>query len=103
VASALLGAPAFAQEPNPNQLRLTANCGPIEELLAALADDYGEYPTNRGIAENGGKPFGPAIVTSNQKTGTFTVILGRPDGKGCVVLAGSGWEALEAGKPGSPA
>jgi hypothetical protein len=103
VASALLGAPAFAQEPNPNQLRLTANCGPLDGLLASLADDYGEVPTDSGIAENGGQAFGPAIVTSNPKTGTFTVILGRPDGKGCVVLAGIGWSALEAGKPGNPA
>ena len=35
------------------------------------------------------------------RPGIATIFPNR--GKGCVVLAGSGWEALEAGKPGDPA
>lgn len=60
-----------------------------------LASKYGEHPVAAGVAQSG-----MVYVTANPETGTFTVLLRRPDGISCILVAGRGWAQHEPAKPG---
>ncbi len=63
-------------------------CGPHGQILRALAERWGESPAGMGIVANG---FVVEFVT-NAVTGSFTVVITRPGGVTCVVMAGENWE-----------
>lgn len=63
-------------------------CGAHEEIIRTLAERWGESPAGMGIVTNG---FVIEFVT-NSETGSFTVIMTRPGGATCVVLAGENWQ-----------
>lgn len=63
-------------------------CGTHEEIIRTLAERWGERSAGMGIVANG---FVIEFVT-NPETGSFTVIMTRPGGATCVVLAGENWE-----------
>lgn len=67
-------------------------CAPRDKLLQQLAENYGE--TRRA----GGVQGGHAVVEvyASAETGSWTIVLTRPDGDACAVAAGQSWSE-EAG------
>jgi len=89
LAVALIGAPALAQSPTP--------CAPREKMVSQLQDKYGE--TRRGVGlQNKGSI---TEIYASEKTGTWTIIVTRPNGTACAVAAGEAWldEIAEAVAP----
>jgi len=89
LALALEGLPAAAQAP--------AFCAERRAIAEKLDEGYGEKPVAVGLAEGG-----LVIEVFASGTGTFTILLTRPDGVSCVAAAGEGWESLPAHGPGRP-
>jgi ABC-type enterobactin transport system permease subunit len=80
--------PAIAQEaPQP--------CGPTGTVEARISKQYGESLVGAGIV-----PGGVLFTTANPETGTFTIMLRRPDGVTCVMMGGTGYAFQEPKKPG---
>jgi hypothetical protein len=78
---ALLAMPAHAQQ----------QCGPRAQLVAKLAEKYGETQRTMGYVSGG-----PAITAvmetyANDDTGSWTIILAKPDGSACMLASGGGW------------
>jgi hypothetical protein len=79
-----------------------SNCMAREIVTGVLIDQYGESITGEGLVTMGGVP---AIlqVWSSPETGTFSVVITRPDGIACVAASGENWIALEPqSDPGEP-
>ncbi len=75
-------------------------CGPRDAVTSALADRYGE--TRRGVGLGDGNMV--MEVYASSETGTWTILITRPDGLSCLAASGSGYEALTDAMPeGDPA
>lgn len=74
-------------------------CAPSAKVEAGIAKQYGESLAAVGMATNDGV----VAVLANPTTGTFTIILRRPGGLSCLVIAGKGFTLVPAEKtvPGS--
>lgn len=70
-------------------------CGPTGIVEKRIADQYGESIVGAGIVAGG-----ILFVTSNPQTGTFTIMLRRPDKQTCVLMGGTGYATQEPMKPG---
>ncbi len=70
-------------------------CAAREAVLRQLNENYGERPVATGLVSNG-----TVIEVLAARSGTWTILVTRPDGTSCVVAAGEGWEDLadEEGK-----
>lgn len=86
VSCALLGAvlalgfsPANAQ----------TSCGPREQLVKLLADQYKEDPVGIGLAQPGS-----VLEVFASSAGTWTMVMTMPDGKACLIAAGDNWEMV---------
>ena len=66
-----------------------AMCGERRAIVATLDKTYSETPVSVGLASNGA-----IIEIFASPTGTFTIILTRPNGLTCVMAAGENWEDL---------
>jgi hypothetical protein len=94
---ALLALPAHAQQ---------QQCGPRDKMIAQLAEKYGETQRTMGYV---GPP--PAITSvmetyANEDTGTWTILLAKPDGTACMIASGGGWigdDPVDLGPPGERA
>lgn len=64
-------------------------------MAEQLASKYGEQPIAAGVAQSG-----MVYITANAETGTFTVLLRRPDGISCILVAGRGWAQHQPVRPG---
>ncbi len=64
-------------------------CGERRAVVANLEKTYSEAPVSIGLASNGS-----VIEVLASPTGTFTIILTRPNGLSCVMAAGESWEDL---------
>jgi hypothetical protein len=73
-----------------------APCGPTGAVEKRIHDQYGETIVGAGVTQGG-----IMFLTSNPSTGTFTIMLRRPDGQTCVLMGGTGYATLEAIKPGT--
>ena len=71
-------------------------CGPTGAVEKGIADKYGESIVGAGVT-----PGGVMFLTSNPETGTFTILLRRPDGQTCVLMGGTGYATLDAIKSGT--
>jgi hypothetical protein len=78
---ALLALPAHAQQ----------QCGPRAQLVAKLAEQFGE--TQRTMGYVGPAPAITAVMETyaNDATGTWTILLAKPDGTACMIASGGGW------------
>lgn len=86
-ALALSAGAAQAQQP----------CGPRAEIVAQLEQKYGE--TRRGVGlQNRGAV---TEVFASAETGTWTIMVTRPDGVSCLIGAGEAW-LDERPAPGEP-
>jgi|AVFP01.1.fsa_nt_gi hypothetical protein len=70
-------------------------CGPRDHFAQQLADIYGEEQQDSHLRPDGVL----AELFASEATGTWTVLLTRPDGVSCVVGSGRGWEPEDKGEP----
>jgi hypothetical protein len=71
-------------------------CGPTGVLEQQLLTKYGEQVVAAGIT-----PAGKMFTLANPATGSFSVIVRRPDGLTCLVIGGDGFTTIDAIKPGT--
>ena len=76
-----------------------AECAPRDQVLAALAERYGEARQAVGLASNG------AVVEihASGATGTWTITATLANGVTCLVASGQDYEADPIPPPGKPA
>ena len=87
LAFALLAAPVLAQQAaDPNAPALSA-CAPRAAIVAQLERKYGETRRGAGLQNRGAV----TEVFASAATGTWTIIVTRPDGVSCAVAAGEAW------------
>ena len=75
---ACTGPPAWAQ---------ALACAPRAALATKLEADYGESLSARGLQN----PNALLEVFASQETGSFTVLISRPDGISCILSTGTHW------------
>lgn len=71
-------------------------CGPREQLVKLLADQYKEDPVGIGLSQPG--QILEVFASSN---GSWTMVMTMPDGRACLIAAGDNWEMVTRVK-GSP-
>jgi hypothetical protein len=72
-------------------------CAERSTVIARLAERYGETLQSLGLQTNSSI----LEVYASEATGTWTILLTRPNGVACLVASGQAWEKLET--PLSPA
>jgi hypothetical protein len=72
-------------------------CGPTGAVEKRIVAQYGESIVGAGVV-----PGGVMFITSNPDTGTFTIMLRRPDGQTCVLMGGTGYATQDSVKQGLP-
>jgi hypothetical protein len=87
----LLATPAWAQGPN---------CADRAQVIERLAEKYGETLQSMGLRGDNGV----MEIYASDETGTWTILVTRPDGIACLLAAGEMWEgnAQPLTKPGEP-
>ena len=74
--------PATAEQPG-------LQCGDRDAIVKTLASQYREQPRAMGLASQ------TAIIeVFTSKTGTWTILLTKPDGASCIVGVGEAWEEI---------
>ena len=71
-------------------------CGPTGQVEKRIADQYGESIIGAGVVA-GGLMF----ITANPDSGSFTVMLRKPNGQTCVLMGGTGFATQDAIKKGT--
>lgn len=87
--SALLVADPARAQPVP--------CGPVDQVLTQLADQYGEQLIGRGQGPNGTQ----MLLFSHPEGDTWTVVGIFPGDQACFIASGSHWDVLEFTPAGS--
>lgn len=72
---------------------LAANCANRSMVVERLQSKYNERLAAGGLQEIG-ESHAIVEVWASQKTGTFTVMLTRPDGTTCVMATGTDWHQV---------
>lgn len=70
----------------------TRTCADRTAVIERLAEKYGETLQSMGLHRNNGI----VEVYASEQTGTWTILVTRPDGKACLLAAGQMWEAQAA-------
>ena len=63
------------------------SCANRDDMVKVLAKRYGEAPRAIGVANPSA-----VIEVFTSKSGTWTILLTKPDGASCIVSAGESWE-----------
>jgi hypothetical protein len=79
---------------------LAGPCGPRDAMVEKLTSRYAERLTAGGLQQSR-QQASVLEVWASAETGTFTVLMTRPDGTSCIVAAGTDW--FEAGPDATPA
>lgn len=74
-------------------------CGDRAEMTKTLMERYGEYPRVMGVSGDGSL----LEVYASADTGTWTVLMSRPNGTACMLAAGQSLEVLPVYRPGQQA
>ena len=80
-------------------MALAGPCGPFEDVRDVLRSGYGEGPRFQGLTADSSAIL---IVMLNDATGTWTLLLVRPDGSACIAGAGSVGGVVMAEPAGVP-
>ena len=75
-------------------------CAPRASVVAALEARFGERSHEGGLAD--GNDGGIAEIFVSEATGTWTMVLSRPDGSACLIASGSNWGAMPEQPKGEP-
>jgi len=94
VAISILGALATF---GPSSANAQAQCGPREQLVKLLAEQYKEDPVGIGLAQPG-----QVVEVFASSSGSWTMVMTMPNGKACLIATGDNWEMMVKAK-GSPA
>lgn len=90
LAFAVLAAPAVAQ----------GNCAPRGQIVAMLAERYGEGRIGAGLDAQGRM----VELFVSPDTGSWTALITRPDGAACIGAYGGSWQIVDEpvpqGEPG---
>jgi hypothetical protein len=80
---AILALPAHAQQ----------QCPPRAMVVADLAKKFGETQRTTGWVGGANETPITAVMETyaNDDTGTWTILLARPDGTACMLASGGGW------------
>ena len=62
-------------------------CGERNKVVANLKKNYSEVPVSMGLESAGG-----VIEVLAAPSGSFTIIITRPNGLSCIMVAGEDWE-----------
>ena len=89
--AAALAPPALAQSP--------PMCLERSQLTEALQEAYHESPRGAGLQS----PYQMLEIWSSPETGSFTVLVTRPDGISCVVASGNYWQDAPPPQPDATA
>ncbi len=84
VAAAALGASGVAAE---SEMR----CSQHGKIIGQFANVYKEIPVAGGLTEDG--RLVEVLSTGDGKT--WTIIISKPNGETCVMMAGEGWQKLK--------
>ena len=71
-------------------------CGPREQLVKLLTDQYKEDPVGMGLAQPG-----QVLEVFASSSGSWTMVMTMPNGKACMIAAGDNWEMVTKAK-GNP-
>ena len=86
------------------QAALAAQCAPREQVVAGLATGFDEVRQGAGLTA---APDGRAQVIEifTSASGSWTIVVTRPDGQTCLVASGQAWEDITDELPakGEPA
>ena len=86
------------------QAALAAQCAPREQVVAGLATRFDEVRRGAGLTA---APDGRAQVVEifTSASGSWTIVVTRPDGQTCLVASGQAWEDITEELPakGEPA
>ena len=74
-------------------------CTSRGEVVAKLAQRFGETLRSVGLQ----KKDGLVEIYASEKTGTWTILVTRPDGMSCLLAAGELWEDEPKKAPGQDA
>ncbi len=74
-------------------------CAERTSVVARLADRYGETLQSIGLQSNSAV----VEVYASVDTGTWTILMTRPDGISCLIASGESWQKDVAEAPGSDA
>jgi hypothetical protein len=80
----------------PSEASAQASCGPRDQIVKVLADQYKEDPVGIGLAQPG-----QVLEVFASRAGTWSMVMTMPDGKACLIAAGDNWEMVTKIK-GSP-
>lgn len=94
-------APVQAPVQAPNQTQAQASvqvqgqpvCGTRTAFVQRLKERYSEQPISIGLATNG-----VVIEVFAASSGSFTILVTRPEGVSCLVASGEGWQELPTQK-----
>ena len=69
-----------------------AVCGPRTGLVGKLVEKYGESPQAIGMRGES------AVfeVWASEKTGSWTILVTRPNGLSCIMATGHDWQAMHS-------
>lgn len=65
------------------------SCGPRDQLVKLLADQYKENPVGIGLAQPG-----QVLEVFASQGGSWSMVMTMPDGKSCLIAAGDNWEMV---------
>ena len=76
-------------------------CAKRDQVVQKLAERFGETLRSLGLQRD----TGVVEIYSSEETGTWTILMTRPDGTTCLLASGQLWEqdAAPLQKPGEPA
>jgi hypothetical protein len=80
--AAIAATPAAADE--------SMACGKRDEMLGHLSGKYQEEPVAMGLATNGSL----VEILASDSGNSFTIVYTTPDGRTCMMAAGSNWEMV---------
>jgi hypothetical protein len=69
--------------------RAQVACGPREELVKLLSNQYKESPVGIGLAQSG-----QVLEVFASSIGSWSMVMTTTDGKTCIVAAGDNWEMV---------
>ncbi len=87
--TAILGALLIGWSAFSSSAQAQTMCDERHAVVATLEKTYSETPVSMGLASNGA-----IIEILASPSGTFTIILTRPNGLTCVMAVGESWEDL---------
>ena len=70
-----------------------AHCGPRDVVIGQLDTSYGEKLVGGGLQD----PDAVLELWISPESGSWTILMSRPDGTSCIVAAGTDWTGTGAG------